>query len=217
MTSKELLKKRLLFCFLIAYFLAGYFACSYVNMHKGVYIDLSFPFEADIPFFPVFIIGYISVYLGLFLTYAVIDDYFVFRKTFYFFFLVSTVHFVLFLLVPVRMNRPELANPDGIMTLLTKYYYMIDNPVNCFPSLHVSYPLAGTLVLWNYKRFWGYVLAVFTLFVAVSVILVKQHYIIDIIGAFTVTVPLYAFLREFGTGSALLDGEPYLYSRKSLR
>jgi len=194
MAPREFLKKRLMFAFLVAYFLAGYFACSFVNMQKAGYFDLSFPCEANIPFIPFFIIGYISVYLGLILTYAVIDDFPVFKRTFYFFLVLSTIHFVIFLLIPVKMVRPELVDPDGIMALLTKYYYYIDNPVNCFPSLHVSYPLACTLMLWNYKRPWGYVMALFTLFIAVSVILVKQHYIIDVIGSATITLPLYAFL-----------------------
>jgi len=194
MTASGLFKKRLMFAFLIAYFLAGYFSCSFINMQRGGYFDLSFPCEAHIPFIPFFIIGYTSVYLGLIFTYAAIDDYLLFKKTFYFFFFLTTIHFFFFLLIPVKMIRPEISSTDGIMLILTKWYYTIDNPVNCFPSLHVSYPLAGTLILWNYKRFWGCVLAFFTLFVAVSVILVKQHYIIDVIGAVVVTLPLYAFL-----------------------
>jgi membrane-associated phospholipid phosphatase len=195
MTHTELIKKRVQFIFLIVYFIAGYFGCSYVNMGREHYFDVALPFESSIPFIPFFIIGYTSVYVGLALVYVLIDDYELFKRTFYFFFLVSSVHFVLFVLIPVKMVRPDLASATGVMANLTRYYYLVDNPVNCFPSLHVSYPLAGTIALWNYKRAWGYVMAFFTVFIAVSVVFVKQHYIMDIAGAVLVTTACYYAVR----------------------
>lgn len=196
MTKEQLLTKRIYFILIIAYFVIGYFICGYFNLHRSYYFDVSLPFEKDIPFVPFFIIGYTSVYVCLFLLYLIIDDFAYFRKAMIFFLAVSTVHCIIFLLVPVKMIRPDLTEATGIMNTLTNYYYWIDSPVNCFPSLHVSYPFAGTLILWNYKRAWGYVLALFTLFIAISVVLVKQHYIMDVVGAIFVTSILFLILKR---------------------
>ncbi len=196
MTLEQLTNKRLLFVAIVFWFIFGYMTCNYVNMLRGHYFNVALPFESDIPFIPIFILGYIGVYLAIVLIYAVIDDYGLFKKGMVFFFIISTVHFIFFLLLPVKMVRPDLTHAVSAMDILTKYYYVIDNPVNCFPSLHVSYPLAGTLILWNYKRVWGIVMAVNTFIVAVSVVLVKQHYIMDVVGAVVVTGGVFILLQR---------------------
>lgn len=195
MTREQLKKKRLWFVSIVLYFLAGYFLCGHINMMRTHYFDVSLPFEHRIPFVPFFITGYTSVYLALALLYFLIDDFNVFRSGMKLFFLMSTVHFVIFLLVPVKMDRPDISSADGIMTAITYYYYLIDAPVNCFPSLHVAYPFTGSLVLWNYKRKWACFFVFMTAFIAISVILVKQHYIMDVVGAIAVTSICAAFLR----------------------
>jgi len=173
-------KKFLMFVSIVAYFIVGYLGINAINMHRSYYFDVGLPFEAGIPFIPFFITGYTSVYLAIFLLYFLLKDYDIFKKGMLFFFLLSTSHFILFLVLPVKMNRPDMSNSTSVMGMLTHYYYLIDNPVNCFPSLHVAYPLGGTVLLWNYKRNWSYVMAFLTLFIAVSVLLVKQHYLLDV-------------------------------------
>jgi membrane-associated phospholipid phosphatase len=195
MTEEQLTKKRLLFIGVVVYFIIGYLSCSFFNLHRSYYINVSLPFESKISFVPVFILGYTAVYAAIILIYALIDDYEIFKRGMRFACFASTIHFILFLIIPVKMARPELSETDGLMTLLTHYYYLIDNPVNCFPSLHVSYPLMGTLILWNYKRRWGYILAASTALIAISVILVKQHYIMDVAGALLTTSSIFYFLR----------------------
>jgi membrane-associated phospholipid phosphatase len=180
-------KKFILFALLVAYFIVGYLGINSINMHRAYYFSVSLPFEASIPFIPFFITGYTSVYLAIIFLYFVLRDFDIFKKGMLFFFLLSTVHFVLFILIPVKMNRPDMSGATSVMGMLTHYYYMIDNPVNCFPSLHVAYPLGGTILLWNYRRNWAYLLAFLTLFIAVSVLLVKQHYFLDVVFAFATT------------------------------
>src|SRR3989338_348437 len=197
MTQDQLTKKRFWFVLIIAYFMIGYFFCSYFNLHRNYYINVSLPFESKIPFVPVFILGYTAVYAAIILIYALIDDYEIFKRGMRFAFFVSTTHFILFLLIPVKMVRPDLTEADGLMATITHCYYLIDNPVNCFPSLHVSYPLIGTLILWNYKRKWGYALMAMTIVVAVSVVLVKQHYILDVAGAVIITGMVFWLIQKY--------------------
>ncbi len=188
MTPEQLTKKRIWFIVLIAYFLVGYFACGHFNMNRSHYFDVGLSFENNIPFMPAFILGYTSVYIALLFIYILIDDYAVFSRAVRLFLIVPTVFYILFLVIPVKMVRPDLTATDGIMNRMTYYYYLIDNPVNCFPSLHVAYPMLGAIVLWNYKRRWAYLLAVLTVVISVSVILVKQHYIMDVVGAVITTL-----------------------------
>ncbi|PIR17474.1 MAG: hypothetical protein COV46_04070 [Deltaproteobacteria bacterium CG11_big_fil_rev_8_21_14_0_20_49_13] len=196
MTREETKKKRIWFVLIVLYFLAGYFTCGFIGMHRSYYFDVSLPFENQIPFIPFFITGYASVYLALILLYILIDDLAVFKRGMVLFFSMSTLHFIIFLLIPVKMNRPDIANSDGIMTMFTYYYYLIDNPVNCFPSLHVAYPFTGTLIMWNYKRGWSCFFALMTAFIAVSVVFVKQHYIMDVLGAVAVTSIAYIAIKK---------------------
>ena len=202
MTQEELSNKRLWFVVLVAYFIFGYISLGNLNMHRIHYFDVSLPFESKIPFIPFFIIGYTSVYLALILVYVLIDDYKLFKRAIFFFVAVSTIHFLFFWFMPVKMIRPDMTAASGIMSVITKYYYLIDNPTNCFPSLHVAYPLVGTTVMWNYKRMWGYLMLFLTALIAISVILVKQHYIMDVIGA-TIVVFFVLLMQK-----TLLKGRP---------
>lgn len=196
MNISNLFKQRLLFAILILYFLLGYFGCGYINMVRTHYFNVGFPFESSIPFIPFFIVGYTSVYIALIITYAVIDDYAVFKKAFIFFIVMASIHFLLFLLVPVKITRPDVHDAQGVMNHLTYYYYLIDNPVNCFPSLHVSFPLAATIALWDYKRNWAYLILAFTIFIAFSVIFVKQHYIMDVLAGAIITTSTFFLLKR---------------------
>ena len=72
----------------------------------------------------------------------------------------------------------------GFLNTLVKLNYSADLPYNCFPSLHVAYAFIGALVLWNYKRTWAYTYLACAIIVAISVVLVKQHYILDVVGGF---------------------------------
>jgi len=196
MTGEELKFKNKWFGILIAYFLIGYYLCSFINMTHTHFYDVSLPFESSIPFLPIFILGYMFVFIAIVLIYIGLDDPSLFIRARKFFLAVMTVHFIIFLLVPVRMTRPDLSEATGVMNFLTYLYYLIDNPVNCFPSLHVSFPLGGALILWNHNKKIAYWIALLTAIVAISVVLVKQHYIMDVVGAIVVTGLVYKILKR---------------------
>ncbi len=123
MTKLETAKKRKWFLFTVVYFMIGYLGLGNLNMFRDHYFNVELPFEASIPFVPAFILGYTSVYFALILVYVLIDDYKLFDRAIKFFLTVSTVHFILFMLVPVKMTRPDLASAAGTMDILTKYYF----------------------------------------------------------------------------------------------
>lgn len=189
MTPTEIWKKRAWFAGAILYFVFGYMGCNtWLEYNAGHYHIMDLPMERMIPMMPVFIFGYLLIYLCLVLLYTLFDDYKRFKYAVGAFLWITTIHYAIFFLYPVRMvYRPDLAGSPGWINQLTAWYFTLDYPNNCFPSLHVAYPFLGTLVLWNYKRGWAWAFAVMTFIIATSVVLVKQHYILDAVGAIAVT------------------------------
>lgn len=189
LTHAEKIEKWKLLTIAVLYFLIGYMPINYLNQYREHYFDVSLPFESSIPFVAASIFGYLLVYLSLLFTHFVIDDIKDYRRAFTCYILTISVCLVFFIFIPVKIDRPDLSNAKGFFNEITKFYYIIDKPYNLFPSLHVAYPVLGTLLVWKRHHRAGIILAIATLIIAVSVVLVKQHYIID-----TVTGTLTAIL-----------------------
>lgn len=185
MTREERRWKFNWFLFMVGYFTAGYLAINWISSRRTSFFDVALGFESSIPFFPLFIFGYILVYLSVVLTYVVLRDAGDWRRAIVSFLLATTLAYAVFLLFPVRMTlRPDLAGLSGVSAAVTRFYYIIDLPFNCFPSLHVTYPTLATLVSWRHHRVWRLLFAAMALVVAISVVLVKQHYLADVAAGF---------------------------------
>ena len=91
----------------------------------------------------------------------------------------ATVFFV----YPV--SAAELRAPVDDATLsraFVGFYYWMDGHANCLPSMHVAYSLyAG---FWGFARFerpWRAIYLAVGVAISVSTVLVKQHYVIDVL------------------------------------
>lgn len=185
MTGEQRREKRNSFLFMVGYFTFGYLALNWLSQQRHSFFDLSLAFEQSIPFVPLFIFGYILVYFSVLLTYLILDDWRDWRRAMTSFLLATSVAYLIFLLLPVRMTlRPDLSGMTGIANEVARFYYLIDLPYNCFPSLHVTYPTLATLLAWRHHRIARFVFLAMALIVAASVILVKQHYIADVVAGF---------------------------------
>ena len=174
---------------LVAYFVFGYLPINAFNKARGVYHILPLPGEAGLPFMPVFILGYLLVYGSILWIYYLVPSWEIFKEVAWGFFWVTTVHYIIFILFPVKMIwRPEITNPQNFLELLTQGFFYLDNPFNCFPSLHVAYPTLATVLAWRYfprLRYWFLLMSLLTV---VSVVLIKQHYILDAAGGMATSV-----------------------------
>lgn len=174
--------RRVTFVLASLYFILGYLLINWINSQRAISFNVSFRFETNIPFIPIFILGYGIVYLSVLGLYFIIRDEREYKRTIIALFMLVTIHYIFFLLIPVKMTmRPEFNASSSLMLFITKTYYTIDKPFNCFPSLHVSYTFLGAFLLYNYKRLWSYFYFILAIIVAVSVILVKQHYVADVV------------------------------------
>ena len=177
---------------LILYFFVGYGITNRLNMFRDHFFDVSLPFESSIPFIPAFSLGYLTVYIAIFGVYFLYPRWENFKPMAKSFFYLSTIHFLLFLLIPVKMVRPDLSGlGNDIFVNLMRFFYMIDLPVNCFPSLHVAYPSLATCLIWKQHPRWRLLFLFLALLTAVSVVLIKQHYILDAVGGIIISVLVF--------------------------
>lgn len=147
-------------------------------------LDLSTALDARIPFRP----EWISIYLLSFASWA-ITFFLLFRqrkehvyRNSAAYFLTLMVTGITFLVLPGAIERPEVTGTD-LFSRLVKLVYLVDQPNNLCPSLHVIcsyycwravYDTRG-IPRW-YRRF----NFVFLILVSCSILLVKQHVLLDI-------------------------------------
>ena len=153
--------------------------------------DLSLPADKRIPFLP----GWITVYLlsyayWLFGGLAVVKKKKAFAYRFAFSYCLSMIiSAVIFLLLPVTIERPEPAGKDLCSTLV-RWLYRTDEPTNLFPSLHVMISWYCARGLFRVKKLHPvlkWLSFIFNVLVCFSILFVKQHLILDIPSAILIT------------------------------
>ena len=149
--------------------------------------------DKNIPFIKSFIYIYLLWYPYLFVSY-----YFVYKKDLSKFkrLLKSTVMGMLignifYVVYPTMIDRPVVDSFNSLTTFLVYITYKADIPVNCFPSLHC---LLSFVIMFYVcfdkcmgKTFRLIVFIISTLIV-LSTVFVKQHVLIDVIGAFIIAI-----------------------------
>ena len=187
-------RKLILTLLLVLYFFFGYMPIDAFNSHRTSFHTLGFPFEARIPFLAPFIFGYSLVYGSAILIYWAVPNWEVFKKLAWGYFWVTTIHYIIFLLFPVKMIwRPEIIQPTNFAEWTARFIFSLDKPYNLFPSLHVAYPTLVTVIAWRWipkMKFWFLAMAIIT---AISVVLVKQHYILDVVGGAATAILIGAY------------------------
>jgi len=166
-----------------SYFIVSYKAIQGFTATYASPVNLALPFEKQIPFIPwsfyVYSLAYPFPAILLF-----VCDHSQIKKIVLTFIGVSLIHYIIFLLFPISYPfRPELSAESQDWTInLIHQFYGFDSTLNSFPSIHVSFVMMTYYFLRQMKSEWtrlGYALA-YT--ISISTILVKQHYIVDVLG-----------------------------------
>ena len=106
---------------------------------------------------------------------------------------ISMICFVAF---PVHMLiRPETTSiaPDSFFEWGIRLCYWIDHPTCCFPSLHVSMSCIAAFCCSRVNRAVGWGAALIALFISLSTLFVKQHFIADVLGGMILAFGSYLF------------------------
>jgi membrane-associated phospholipid phosphatase len=159
------------------------------------------PFEHRIPLvvlaYPLYAAVYLEIVLPLFLART--------RRAFLrvqlAIGLASLIAFAVFLLIPMAYPRPVLSSNTGFAGLLA-IEWMVDGPRCTFPSLHVAIALLLYLGLRDEAPRWRLPLLLLAVGVCVSTVLVKQHFVVDVVSgtvlaylAWRLTLPVMTWLR----------------------
>jgi len=172
---------------MVSFYTVGYLGINRLNCYRDHYYNVSLWFEKDIPFVPAMIIGYSLVFVLVAILFLIIDNMPDFWDVFIRFLNMSLLCFVIFLIFPVRMNlRPEVNMGNNWITELVCFYFWIDHPYNLFPSMHLSASFFAAFYCMRKGRIIGWITMIMAMIVGVSVVLLKQHYIMDIVAGFTV-------------------------------
>lgn len=155
--------------------------------------------DDKIPFIEHFIIPYFLwfLYVAAFIVFFFFKDV----KEFYQLAANLIIGMTVFLIISVLypngvMIRPEAFPRDNVFTDMVRHLHSIDTDTNVFPSLHAYNSIAIAIAVLKSKHFknWGFMkisstaLAILIIF---STVFLKQHSVIDVIGAVVLAIPLY--------------------------
>lgn len=165
---------------LAAAFAAAFFVMNALMRGRAA-PSLETPLDRAIPFWPPAVVAYGLVYLFLFIPVLQIRDLRLFARAVYAFCAYNLVALAVFLLVPTRYPRPESLPVDSFFSWCVGLVYAADPGYNNFPSLHVANATFIALLARRVDRRVGAIVLALAAAIAGSTVLVKQHWIADVI------------------------------------
>ncbi len=150
--------------------------------HGPAVLNLHTPLDSAIPVVPVFVIPYNSLQPYIYATSVL----FLLFRTRYFqsaCLAMITVWFIsygFYYFLQSEVIRPVLTGSD-VFSRMVMNVYASDNPYNDFPSLHTSLSTILAIHWVRVNKPLGIVLSVWTALIVASTLLIKQHYIADLI------------------------------------
>ncbi len=169
--------------------------------------DVSIGLDDQIPFVPEFIVIYILAIGQWILVLALAARE---GKDFYYKATAAEMSskifvFLIFLFLPTSMERGEIQGND-MFDMLTRLIYTLDAPNNLFPSIHCLDSWVCLRVVCRMKtapKWFRICNAIFSLLVFASVVLVKQHLFVDILGGIVIGELGFWMVRQFHTEKLL--------------
>ena len=150
--------------------------------HGPAVINLHTALDSAIPVVPIFVIPYNSLQPYI---YATLILFLLFRTKYFQSACLAmiTVWFIsygFYYFLQSEVIRPVLTGTD-IFSKMVMNVYAGDNPFNDFPSLHTSLSTILAIHWVKINKPLGIVLGIWTALIVISTLLVKQHYIADMI------------------------------------
>lgn len=209
MNKRQLIRKKSAILIIISLVLniGVYYISRLINVNS-VYHNVSTPLDEAIPFIPAMIVIYILAYVSWVVGFILLgrEENDICYQGFAAHHLMELISMAFFILVPTAMVRPEIIG-GSIFEKITEFIYLMDTPDNLFPSLHCAnnwfcfrISLKCDKVSSSYK-IGSFVMAIL---VFASTVFIKQHMLIDIIGAVIVVELALAIAKKFNFGKIYL-------------
>jgi membrane-associated phospholipid phosphatase len=120
------------------------------------------------------------------------------RRTVSAYLMVWTVAYVCFVVYPTAAPRASEVAGTGFASWGLRFLYEADPPYNCFPSLHVAHSFVSALTCHLVNRRIGIFATICAVFVALSTLFTKQHYVLDVVAGVLLAGAAYVvFLRNY--------------------
>lgn len=100
------------------------------------------------------------------------------------------IHFPFFLFFPTTVPHVQVAG-DSFSEKFVLLHHKIDEPLNCFPSQHVSLSYLMAILFWKTNRKVSILFFIWATLISISTMTTKQHYFWDVIGGIGVTMLSY--------------------------
>ncbi len=147
-------------------------------------VEIDIALDQKIPFIPAFIVVYVLAFVQWAAGYIIImrDGRDTTCRVFSGEILAKLITFVFFIFMPTVIERPEVTG-HGVFDWMTRFVYAVDTPKCLFPSIHCLASWIcwrGTFYMKRVSKPYRICMFLFTLLVFASVVLVKQHYIVDV-------------------------------------
>ena len=165
--------------------------------HGPAVLNLRTPIDAALPVVPIFVIPYVSLQPVIYFTLIV---FLLFRTGLFQSACLALISALLisygfYFFLQTEVIRPVLTGSD-ILSQMIRGVYAGDNPFNDFPSLHTSTSTLMAIYWYRADRRLGIAAAVWTVLVVASTVLIKQHYIADVISGLALAFGLaWAYRR----------------------
>ena len=104
---------------------------------------------------------------------------------------------IVFVLFPGDLGFERVSSVAGYEALF-KSIHEIDNPFNLFPLLHVTYSTLSALAMIDHSKssFFKYFMFFWIVLISLSLVLVHQHHIFDIVSGFFLAWIGYRFIYK---------------------
>lgn len=155
--------------------------------------------DEKIPFVELFVIPYL-LWFG-FITFTALYFFFTDQTGFYRMAAFMITGMTVFLIISTIYPNGQILRPtefarDNIFVDMVRHLYEGDTPTNIFPSIHAYNSIGVHLAVRNSERLKKNRLAqhgtfVLSVLIILSTIFLKQHSILDVIGAIVLAVPAY--------------------------
>lgn len=169
---------------------AGYYFVAFITEAQTTHTLPTLAWERQVPLIPEFVFIYLTIYPTFLLPFLFIQQKDFFRLFSFAYITVMCVCYLVYLFYPVSIHRPDLV-VDSFSTWVLGIVYGADRPWNCFPSLHVAMSLLAALTIFEVHRIRGVLTLLLTFLIAFSTVLIKQHYILDVVAAMLLTATIY--------------------------
>ena len=178
------------------FFMVVYDGCSWITAHRSDVGTWYYSWERFIPFVPLMIIPYMSIFLffvcGPFLCQSR-NELRVLAQRITFAILVAGA---CFLLIPLRLSavRPQPSDWTGA---IFRFLHFFDQPYNLFPSLHIAFrTILADLYAKHTKGVVRLASHAWFILIGFSTLLTYQHHFVDIVGGFVLAAICFYLFRE---------------------